>query len=282
MLASIVYIATRFVVGGVVGLTGIGGGSLLTPILVFAFGQPPAVAVGTDLAFAATTRLVASGMLGQAHRVDWKIVRYLLVGSIPAALTVLIGLWLAPRYAQLSDRVLVRSLAASLVATAAAVLCQSQLRRLGLRATAGALARSERLRPWLTVLAGLVVGISVTLTSVGAGAVASALLVGVYPLRLSGERLVATDIAFALPLTLVAAGGHAALGHLDLAVLGRLLLGAVPSALLVRWIGWRIPQPVFRPALAILLVGCAARMLPPEARVPGPPGLSHRAGHIHA
>jgi hypothetical protein len=148
-----------------------------------------------------------------------------------------------------------------LFATAAGVLGQTALRALGLRLTARALATSERLKPSLTVLAGIVIGVAVTLTSVGAGAVASVLLASLYPLRLQGERLVATDLAYALPLTIVAAGGHAALGHLDVGILGLLLMGAVPGALLAQRTRWRMPPKVFRPVLATVLLACAVRVL---------------------
>ena len=261
MHAPILYVAAGLGVGGLIGLTGIGGGSLMTPVLVLGFGQSPAVAVGTDLAFAATTRFVASTPSNGPGQVDWEVVRRLAYGSVPAALAVLAAMWASPRASAAVDRWMLVSLAGMLLATAAGVLCQDWLRSLGLRLTAHSLATSERLKPALTILAGVGIGVAVTLTSVGAGAVASVLLASLYPLRLNGGRLVATDLAYALPLTVVAAAGHAALGHLDVGVLGLLLLGAVPGALLVQRAQWRIPVQVFRAILAVVLLACAMRIL---------------------
>jgi uncharacterized membrane protein YfcA len=148
-----------------------------------------------------------------------------------------------------------------LLATAAAVLFQERVRNAGLKWTARALDQTERAKPWLTVVGGALVGLAVMLTSVGAGALTVTLLSALYPLRLSGDRLVATDIAHALPLTVAAAAGHAALGHLDVTVLGLLLIGAVPGAMLGQRSGWHAPRRFIRPALVILLVGGAVRLL---------------------
>ena len=261
MHEPILYVLAGLLGGGLIGLTGIGGGALMTPVLILGFGQPPAVAVGTGLAFAATTRFASSAAFHRPGQVDWEVVQRLACGSVPAALAALAVLWGSPRAAAAADRWLPAALAVMLLVTAAGVVCQASLRSFGLRLTARSLAASERLRPALTVLVGALLGVAVTLTSVGAGAMASVLLAGLYPLRLDGERLVATSIAFALPLAIVAAAGHAALGHLDGAVLGLLLLGAVPGAQLGKRAKWCAPVPMFRPALATVLLACAARLL---------------------
>lgn len=261
MLEPVLTVGAGLAVGGLIGLTGIGGGSLLTPVLIFGFGQSPAVAVGTDLAFAATTRLVASAPHAPGRRVDWQVARRLALGSVPGALAVFGWLWLMPRSSLLADRVIVHALALMLLLTAGGLLLQTPLQRLGLRITAAALARTERRKPALTLALGGLIGVAVTLTSVGAGALASVALLYLYPLRLSGDRLVATDIAYALPLTIVAALGHAALGHVNLVMLCLLLVGSVPGALYAQRLRWRVPAAVFRPGIAALLATAAVWML---------------------
>jgi uncharacterized membrane protein YfcA len=261
MIAAILYVLVGALVGGLIGLTGIGGGSLLTPILIFGFGQSPPVAVGTALAAAATTKLAVTGPISEARRVDWGIAARLAVGSVPAALGVLLWLWLAPRPPAFLDGMIVHLLGALLALTGAAILFQSPLRLLGLRTRAASLPRMAQLTPYLTVMLGVIVGVMVTLSSIGAGALASAALLYLYPLRLTGERLVATDIAYALPLAIIAALGHAALGHLDGTRLGLLLLGSVPAAVYAHRSAWRVPPALFRPGMAAILIGWAAHLL---------------------
>lgn len=261
MIEATLYVLVGILVGGLIGLTGIGGGSLLTPILIFGFGQSPPVAVGTALAASAATKLAVTGPISQVRRVDWGVAVRLALGSVPAAVGVLLWLWLVPRPPALLDAMIVRLLGVLLALTGVAILLQAPLRLLGLRTTAAALPRMERLRPYLTVLLGIIVGVTVTLSSIGAGALASVALLYLYPLRLSGERLVATDIAYALPLAIIAALGHAALGHLDGARLGLLLLGSVPAAVYAHRSAWRVPPALFRPGMAAIMIGWAAHLL---------------------
>jgi hypothetical protein len=261
MMNSLIYVAAGLVVGLLIGITGIGGGSIMTPILVFGFGQNPSVAVGTDLAFAATTKLAATASLGYSRRIDWRIVGRLALGSVPAAATVALWLYVSHRRPVEVDRFILRALALTLIGTGSALLFQRQLQRLGLRATAATLGRAERLQPALTVLAGLLLGVTVMLTSVGAGALGIVALLYLYPLRLTPDRLVATDIAQALPLTLVAGVGHAALGHVDLPMLGSLLLGSIPGVLIGTRMVTRVPQAVLRGLIAAMLLISGGRML---------------------
>lgn len=258
MLLHALYVAAGLGVGVLVGLTGVGGGSLMTPILVFLFGQSPSVAVGTDLAFSATTKLAATASFGYSKRVDWHVVGRLALGSLPAALAVIFSLWLARRTPAGVDQLVVRVLAAMLIVTAVGLLVQAPLRRLGLKVNASALRFADRWTPLLTVVTGLLLGLAVTLTSVGAGALGVVALLYLYPLRLAADRLVATDIAHALPLTLVAGLGHATLGHLDYAVLGYLLLGSIPGVFVASRLAIRLPQPLLRGMIAVVLgvVGC--------------------------
>ena len=249
------------VVGGLVGLTGVGGGSLMTPILVLMFGQPPAVAVGTDLMFSATTKLAATASFGFSRRVDWRIVGRLAVGSIPAACAVMLWFWWTRQEARAADALVSHCLAVILAVTSIALLLQDALRILSLELTSKWLARIERHKMSLTVVAGVLLGAGVTLTSVGAGALGAVALLALYPLRLPPDRLVATDIAHALPITIIGAAGHAVLGHLDLPVLACLLVGSIPGVLLASRVAIRLPPRLTRTLIALMLAVVSERML---------------------
>jgi hypothetical protein len=261
MLEQWYYIPAGFFVGSLVGLTGVGGGSLMTPILVLIFGQAPSVAVGTDLVFAATTKLAATASFGYSRRVDWQVVGRLALGSLPAALVVLFMLWSTRRIPGRVDHLIVQGLAVMLVITAIGLVLQAPLRRLGLKFAATSLAVTDRWTPVLTIIVGVLLGAAVTFTSVGAGALGVVALLYLYPLRLTTDRLVATDIAHALPLTLVAGLGHATLGHLNLPVLALLLLGSIPGVLVASRLAIRLPQPVMRGLLAVILGAVGGRIL---------------------
>lgn len=261
MTDPVLYAAAGLFVGTMVGLTGVGGGALMTPILVLLFGQSPVMAVGTDLMFSATTKLAATASFGYSRRVDWQIVTRLAMGSIPGAAGVILWFWLMRRAPDLQNRVIPDCLAVLLAITAAGLLLQNILQRMGLRITGAWLAKAERYKIPLTVLTGLLVGVGVTLTSVGAGALGAVALLYLYPLRLPADRLVATDIAHALPVTFVAAMGHAALGHVDLQILACLLLGSIPGVLLASRAVIRIPPIVTRVMIAVMLAVVSQRML---------------------
>jgi uncharacterized protein len=258
---SLLYTAAGLFVGAMVGLTGVGGGSLMTPILVLLFGQSPVVAVGTDLVFSATTKLVATASFGYSRRVDWRIVGRLAIGSLPGAAAVVIWFWLTRRTPGVIEEVTSRALAVILAAAAVALLLQGPLRRLGLKLTSGWLIRAERFTLPLTVIAGLFLGVGVSLTSVGAGALGVVALLALYPLRLSGDRLIATDIAHALPVTIIAAAGHALLGHVDLRILACLLLGSIPGVLIASRAAIRLPPQLTHGLIAIMLAVVSGRLL---------------------
>lgn len=260
MANPLLYAACGLVVGILVGLTGVGGGSLMTPILMLGFGQPPSVAVGTDLMFSAGTKLVATASFGFSRRVDWPIVRRLIIGSIPAASAVIIWFYLTDRPPGIIDQVIARCLAVILALAAVALLLQDWLRRLGLAVTATWLRSAERHKVLLTILAGCLLGFGVTMTSVGAGALGVAALVALYPLRLTSDRLVATDIAHALPITAIAALGHAVLGHVDERVLAYLLMGSIPGVLLATRVTIRLPAQLTRTLIALMLALVSVRL----------------------
>jgi uncharacterized protein len=255
------YVAVGLLVGALVGLTGVGGGSMTTPILVLLFGQSPAVAVGTDLLFSATTKLVATASFGFSRRVDWPIVGRLLLGSIPGAAAVVVSLWLTRRTPSAADAITTRSLAIILAVAAVALILQTPLQQMGLKVTARGLEHVERNKLVLTAVAGLVLGVAVTLTSVGAGALGVVMLLVLYPLRLTADRLVATDIAHALPITLMAGLGHALLGHVNFNVLAALLLGSIPGVLIASRFTLRLPERITRTLIALMLGIVSGRML---------------------
>ncbi len=257
---ALLYVVCGASVGVLIGLTGVGGGSLLTPLLVLGFGQPPAVAVGTDLVFSATTKLAATASFGFSRRVDFRIVGRLALGSLPACAAVIAWFWWTHRTPDAVDAVITRCLAFILATAAIALLLQPLLRRIGLSIAAAWLDRAQRDKLALTVVAGAVLGAGVALTSVGAGALGVVALLALYPLRLTSDRLVATDIAHALPITILAAAGHAALGHTDLPVLACLLIGSIPGVLLASRLSIRLPAPATRTLIAVMLGVVSTRL----------------------
>ena len=257
----LLYVAAGLLVGVCVGLTGVGGGSLMTPILVLAFGQSPVVAVGTDLVFAATTKLAATVSFGYSRRVDWRIVGQLALGSIPGAGAAIVWFWLTRAAPGAVNHVVVRFLAWMLVITAVGLLVQGTLGRSRIRAGIASVELAQRWKPALTVVIGLLLGLAVTLTSVGAGALGTVALLYLYPIRLTAQRLVATDIAHALPITIIAGLGHASLGHVNFPVLGLLLLGSIPGVLIASRLALRLPQALTRTLIAVMLLLVGGRLL---------------------
>ena len=257
----VLYISAGLLVGVMVGFTGVGGGSLMTPILVLGFGQSATIAVGTDLVFAAFTKLAATLSYGYTKRVDWRVVGRLAVGSLPGATAVILWLWTTRRAQPIVDRLVLHWLAVMLLTTAVGLLLQNRMQQLSTRVPETTLARIERHKRALTIIIGALLGVAVTLTSVGAGAMGVVALLYLYPVRLTADRLVATDIAHALPVTIIGGLGHAALGHVDAAILGYLLLGSIPGVFVAARTNIRLPQTLTRILMAIMLAIVGGRML---------------------
>lgn len=247
-------------VGSVVGATGIGGGAMMTPLLVLLLGVAPQTAVGTDLLYASLTKMFGVGMHSAKGNVDWQVVRRLAIGSLPAATATLS--WMHLTNAQsIGEGVIITTLAFALLFTSLAMVGKPWLNRIGRFARINDPIPFKKLQPPLTVLAGICLGVLVTLTSIGAGALGSVMLVFLYPLRLTPIKLVGTDLAHAIPLALVAGAGHIYLGNVDFKLLGLLLLGSIPGVLLGAHLGSRLPEKLLRPAIAGVLALVGIKLL---------------------
>lgn len=249
-----------FGVGAMVGITGVGGGALMTPILVLLFGMAPAAAVGTDLWFAALTKLVGGAVHHSKGSVDWQVLRRLCLGSLPVSILTLLWLHYSGA-AQLKNGLILNALGGVLLLTALAMIFKKQTHAMGERLRATAPERFKAAQPPLTVLAGGILGFLVTLTSVGAGALGAVMLVYLYPRRLKPARLVGTDIVHAIPLTIVAGTGHLMMGNVQLPLLGALLLGSIPGVVIGSLIGSRAPEQLLRGAIAVVLVAVGFKLI---------------------
>ncbi len=249
-------VISGFAIGAIVGVTGVGGGSLMTPLLIGVFKLNPAVAIGTDLWFAAITK--SGGALAH-HRhghVDYRITGLMLAGSIPAALgTVALMHFTGVTKGWAST--LTFSLGIALLLTAGVVAFKTTWQAVALRLERWL---PPRRRDALTVLSGLLLGVLVTLSSVGAGALGATLILLLYP-RLPAHRLVGTDIAHAVPLTLVAGMGHATLGHVDWGLLGWLLVGSLPGIWLGAQLTRKLPERLIRTLLCLSLLTAGLKVI---------------------
>jgi uncharacterized membrane protein YfcA len=248
------YSLSGFVVGLLVGLTGVGGGSLMTPILVLLFGIHPATAVGTDLLFASVTKSVGSMVHGFNATVDWRIARQLVFGSVPATIVTLAALHYFGTYGESS--LISTVLGVALIATAMTLFFRRAIVAFAARHVGQLDARRTLI---LTVVTGAFLGTVVSLSSVGAGALGVTALILLYP-RLSTARIVGTDIAHAVPLTLVAGLGHWLLGSVDWLLLNSLLLGSLPGIVIGSLVSARVPDNVLRPILASTLVVVGSKL----------------------
>jgi uncharacterized protein len=271
------YVASGFGVGLLVGMTGVGGGSLMTPLLILLFGIHPSTAVGTDLLYAAATKTGGSLVHGIARSIHWPAVMRLACGSIPASVLTLVLMWYFDLDAT-SQRSLVNLvLCFALLLTATSLIFRrSILDRYR--------ARMERVSAATTtiatVLTGASLGVLVSISSVGAGAVGVTALLLLYP-RLPMATIVGSDIAHAVPLTLVAGTGHWALGAVDWHLMGVLLLGSLPGIMIGSYSAVRVPQTVLRIALATILLVVAGKIGSEELKLSNAPVLAstHSAGH---
>lgn len=251
------YIGAGAAVGFTIGLTGVGGGSLMTPLLLL-FGFPPQVAIGTDLLYAGITKTGAAVLHARQDNVDWRIVRLLAAGSLPGAGLTSALLALLGRHARDYSALLTASLGLMLIATAGVLLFRRPLQRLA-SAGGGVLARRAQAHGGaITLATGGALGVLVTLSSVGAGALGTALLLLLYP-ALGARRIVGTELTHAVPLTLVAGLGHLGLGHVDPQLLAALLLGSLPAIHLGTRLGSHLPSRLLNSLLAFTLMSLGVK-----------------------
>ncbi len=244
-------------VGLLVGQTGVGGGALMTPLLVLFFGIHPGTAVGTDLLYASATKSVGTLVHGLNHTVDWRIAKRLAYGSLPGTVVTLLVLSHIDLGADSQARAISLVLGIMLILTAAALLTRARI----LVVAGPWLDRiTPRRQAWLTVVTGLCLGVLVTLSSVGAGALGVTALLLLYP-RAPMAVIVGTDIAHAVPLTLVAGVGHWYLGSVDGLLLVSLLSGSIPGIILGSWLAARMPELILRSVLAVTLAVVGVRIV---------------------
>ncbi|KTD33993.1 sulfite exporter TauE/SafE family protein [Legionella israelensis] len=238
--------------GFIVGLTGVGGGALMTPILLLFFGVAPVTAVATDLWFATITKIAALIIHHRQQQVDWQIVRRLWYGSIPAAILVVFTI-ISSQLVTINSHWLTFIVGLVILITALGLILKPWLKPNVLNYRKSHFQSWRIYQPLLTILFGVVLGILVTLTSVGAGALGSIILLYLYPVRLTPHQLVGSDIAHAIPLALIAGFGYLIIGKVNYHLLFLLISASVPFALLGSFISTRFSHSKLRLCLAVIL-----------------------------
>ncbi len=252
--------AAGFGVGALVGLTGVGGGSLMAPIMILLFGVAPSTAVGTDLWFAATTKIFGAWIHGKKGTIDKQILRRMYCGSLPAAILTLIWLYVSGT-GQGHNQLMFKTLGATLILTSIAAVFRKRFHAFGERMRGSRPIEFKSLQPVLTVLAGAILGFLVTFTSIGAGALGAVMLLYLYPLRLTASSLVGTDIVHAIPLTILAGTGHLLLGNVDYGLLVNLLLGSIPGIVLGSFASTHAPEKIVRSAISLMIAVVGVKMV---------------------
>ena len=250
------YSISGFGVGLLVGMTGVGGGSLMTPLLILLFGVHPATAVGTDLLYAAATKTGGSLVHGLARSIDWPMVRRLATGSIPATIVTLALLSFLNLNSMAARSLITIVLCFALILTAGVLIFRKTI----LNYYQGRFPTLDTHKTALaTLLVGAVLGVLVSISSVGAGAIGVMALVILYP-NLPMARIVGSDIAHAVPLTLIAGMGHWMFGAVDWQIIGSLLVGSLPGIFLGSYFTTRVPEPALRLLLAATLILVAGKL----------------------
>jgi hypothetical protein len=271
------YAASGFGVGVLVGMTGVGGGSLMTPLLILLFGIHPATAVGTDLLYAAATKTAGSLVHGFARSIEWRVVRRLATGSVPATIVTLTALSFVKVQSETARALVTLVLCGALSMTACALIFRNTIVRLFRNRFSGL---DDRRTAAVTVGVGVVLGVLVSVSSVGAGAVGVIALIVLYP-QLPMARVVGSDIAHAVPLTLVAGAGHWIIGSVDWHIMSSLLAGSLPGIVLGSYVAVRVPERALQLMLAVTLAIVAGKLAHDEffAHARLVTAFTHRAPH---
>ena len=259
MLSDInpLYALSGFFVGMIVGFTGVGGGSLMTPLLVLVFGIHPSTAVGTDLLYAAVTKSVGASIHGFSRNIAWPVVGRLASGSVPMTIATLIALNFYGLHSDKAAATITFVLGIALLCTSVSLVFRKQIVAFAAR-HAGP--ENPARTASMTIATGAALGLLVSLSSVGAGALGVTALIILYP-RMPTVRIVGTDIAHAVPLTLIAGIGHWWLGSVDFGMLGNLLIGSIPGIAVGSWLAPKLPDHILRPMLATILVIVGLRLV---------------------
>ncbi len=251
------YSLSGFVVGFIVGMTGVGGGALMTPLLILLFGIHPSTAVGTDLLYASATKAGGTVVHGYHRTIDWRVVGRLATGSVPATALTIAVLALLGVHGSAANHLITTVLGCVLLATSVILVLRKRIVAIyGSRLEALDPRKTRR----LTIATGAVLGVLVSISSVGAGALGVTALLLLYP-KLPTVRIVGSDITHAVPLTLVAGMGHWWLGSVDWPLFGSLLVGSLPGIVLGSFTSIRVPDTVLRYLLAVVLLLVAAKLL---------------------
>ncbi len=253
---SPLYAGSGLAIGFIVGLTGVGGGSLMTPLLVLLFGVHPATAVGTDLLYAGVTKMAGTAVHGSRGGVNWRLVGLLALGSLPASAATIAGLNSLGLQNNAASRLISLALGIALVVTATSLVLRERLITL----SKGASAMPARRQAFLTITTGAIIGVLVSVSSVGAGAIGVTALFFLYP-QLPARVIVGSDIAHAVPLTLIAGAGHWFYGSVDGTMLASLLTGSLPGIVAGSLLAPHVPDKALRIVLAIILLVVAGRLI---------------------
>lgn len=253
------YALAGALIGFVVGLTGVGGGALMTPILLLIFGVSPTKAIATDLWFAAITKIVGAGVHYKAGNVDWQVAKRLWGGSLPTALLIVVIVSLGAQITKMAW--LTKAIGVLVLITAGGLLIAPSLASIARARRISQPDRFKAAQPVLTVVSGVFLGLCVALTSVGAGALGSVMLLYLYPLRMTPHRLVATDIIHAIPLAVVAGLGYLFAGMVDWLMLFSLLIGSIPSVIIGSLMSGKFSGRWIQVALAFVLIVAGVKVL---------------------
>lgn len=256
---DISYVVAGLAVGFIVGLTGVGGGSLMTPILLY-FNVPATTAVGTDLLYAAFTKAGGVVVHQRQNNINWRITLVLAAGSVPASLLTLIAMHYIGFSSGRVDGLIRNTLGVMLIFTAAVIVFKQPLIDYSHKRDFFLMRLQDRTRDIATLITGLVLGVVVTVTSIGAGALGTMALFMIFPL-MTTSRLVGTEIAHAVPLTLIAGIGHAGFGNVNWELLVNLLMGSLPGIYMGSRLSGTIPDKALRPALALMLVYAGGKLV---------------------